>query len=105
MTKEEKFKIGFLRKVAEMGLRPSDFEHAMHKVAVLGDIFKAAPGLAAAGLVGLPLAGGALLGAGVRGAGQSDDPDLDEVKKEELINLYRRLARDHKLKMQARQGM
>lgn len=95
------FKVGFLKKMAELGLLPSDFERVMHKESGIGSALKGvatavmgtAPRALAFGL-GVPLVGGALAGGVARSATQADDETLDEVKDQEMTTLYRRLARD-----------
>ena len=95
----QKFKIGFLKKIAELGLLPSDFERAMAKSStslvkdIVGAISATVPRLATLGL-GIPLVGGALVGGVTRSAMQADDETLDEVKNQEMTMLYRQLARD-----------
>ena len=100
MRSAEKFKIGFLRKMAESGLRPSDFEN-VGKTAAISDFANLLTGgtlaLGKAGLtLGLaaPLAAGTVGGMGARVASQADDEDVDEVKDQEMADTYRRLARD-----------
>lgn len=92
MRNAEQFKIGFLTKLAEIGLTPGDIEVAVEKVAnsLLGSLGKG--GLALA--LGLPLAGGALVGMGARHASRADDLDVSELKTQELAAQYRQLAQE-----------
>jgi hypothetical protein len=95
----ELFKRGFLTRMAELGLTPGDFDEAMEeKPASVGGEAVGLGKYMSKGLLGLgigvPLLGGAVLGAGARSASQADDPDLEEVKEQEMAALYRQLARD-----------
>lgn len=93
------FKVGFLKRAAELGLLPSDFEIAMRKnsMNLLKPVATAAtatmPRLLTFGL-GVPLVGGALAGSIAHLASQADDETLNEVKDREMTNIYLGLARD-----------
>ncbi len=94
----ELFKIGFLTRLAELGIRPSEMEKAsasfldwfktMGRVGVLGGKLGVGLGLA------VPFVGGTLAGAGARSAIQADDEDVDEIKQKEMTQVYRQLAKD-----------
>ena len=109
MRSAEKFKIGFLKQAAEMGVTPADFEKALTKVSwwnPLKDIGKATVDLGWKGLgAGLAVSGaaGTALGVGSRLASQADDEDMDEVKMQETAKLYRQLARDIRRRINVRQ--
>lgn len=100
MRDAEKFKVGFLTKLAELGMMPSDVEQ-LHKQASIGAWLQniAGSGMLAGkrGLqlaIGFPLVGGVLAGIAAREAANADDEDLDEVKTRELADQYRAMARE-----------
>jgi len=100
MPDATRFKIGFLRQIAELGLVPSDFTAGLEKrSSVLSPITSTAsvardvgPALLSIGL-GLPLVGGLAGGYVGRSVAQADDETLDEVKTREMTAMYRQLAR------------
>lgn len=103
------FKVGFLRKIAQMGLLPSDFEAAMQKNASFVNWMKGLGGVAALGGrgmqygLGIPLLAGTLTGAAARAASRADDEDLDEVKDQEMTSVYRQLAKEVRERTQREQ--
>ena len=121
MTPRQEFKVAFLTRCAAAGLTPDQVADAaeemadtLSKTAFVGEAARAAGGLFNAGSKalgvgvgwGLPIAIMAPLAAGY-GAGHlagrlrstADDADPEEVKRQELIDEYRRqtaLARRHR---------
>ena len=104
MRSAENFKVGFLRKLAEAGLTPSDIEAAMVKQASVDINPTAAIGPILKNLwilgVGGPLAVGALTGAIARSATQADDEDPSEIKNREMTAVYRQLTQDARERME-----
>lgn len=104
LTQKEAFTFGFLTRCVEEGLSPDEidervkFAHAMEKAADggWGDVVKGL-GSSAWGLLGIGLpaaaaglgAGGGYLAAKMRG---ETDLSPEDVKRQELINAYRRAA-------------
>lgn len=87
MRDKQRFKLGFLRRAAELGLLPSDFE----KASAWGPVLESLKTLSALGLGAAFLAGGGL-GAMGRRAAEADKEELDEIKTQYVIDQYRREA-------------
>jgi hypothetical protein len=124
MTQREReradaFKVGFLRKLAELGVLPGEFTgHVKKAVGLAGlslanlasGVLSSGSGLAGelgrAGLQGAvlaPLALGAATGAT---SGLLDAPsssDIEELRKQELLELYKRLAKEVRLRSAMRE--
>lgn len=109
MRDKQAFKRGFLRKLASVGMTPSQLEAVMEKRGTVLEWLNAAlsAGTTSAGLgLGAALTGGALLGAIAQVASSADDDDVDDVKVRELADEFRwrhrqineRLARARKTK-------
>ena len=94
----EMFKVGFLTRLAELGISPSDFDEALTtKSAGFIDFAKSLANLMySGGKLGLGVTAGVGLmgGSSLKGMVQADDEDLEEVKKDELASHYYRLAKD-----------
>lgn len=103
MRDAEKFKIGFLTKLAESGITPSEITGALEKrstSAVLGGLGS----LGKLGLIALPFGTGMLGGIAARQASQTDDPDVEELKTDERIAKYRELAQRIRERTQRTRG-
>lgn len=116
VARKTAFKVGFLCKLAEIGIRPSELYKAADGIFdmipnPLGEGIDAAKGTASAGLnfatdkalpyalaagAGIPLALGATTGM-IAGKLTSPIPeDIEDLRKQELIETYRRLAAEIK---------
>lgn len=112
MTRADRFKMGFLRKMAELGLRPSDLEsydlcEMMSKRAGIRSALGLALPTGRVGLTALiaaPMSVGALTGAFTRQVAKADDPDVKEVKMQEARDAYRKLTADVIARIKARQS-
>lgn len=100
LTARQAFKVGFLRKCAELGMSDEETE-ATIKSAILGlDAVINAVGTAGSKAlqIGTPLAlaapplAGAALGYGLSRATDVDDTDVAELRQRELVDEYRRLT-------------
>jgi hypothetical protein len=106
MTPREAFELGFLRRCAEAGLSAEQTE-ALVKTAMIkaADPFSLAAMLGSKGMSMLGNVGGLALGLGLlappaagylagRVASKATEPEIDveDLKKQELIDEYRRLA-------------
>jgi hypothetical protein len=93
MRDPERFKIGFCRGLANMGLRPSDVQAAMQKRGGFGA--NALDALKSLGWASLLVP--ALVGAGGGGAlyamQSADEPTLEDAQNEELEHMYRNAAK------------
>ena len=110
MTKREAFKVGFLCKVAELGMTPAEFNTIIDKQAQAGPIAKLIGGLGgvvgAAGkgaigaiselspyalmaMVGLPVAGGIMTGWGHSHLKDVSEEDVERMKIRDVVNTYR----------------
>lgn len=101
MRDKDAFKRGFLQKLAEHGVLPSDVTAAMTKRANLLNWMKGLGGVALSGTkagltfgLGIPLLAGTTVGAAARAAARADDEDVEELKRQEMIAEYRRLAKE-----------
>jgi len=102
MRNKQAFKRGFLRKIASMGITPSEFEYLMEQKsagyvdAVTNSIKDLVSLVSSGSMMGLAGAGagGLLLGGGLRTIADSDNEDIDELKTQEITNEYLRTARD-----------
>lgn len=105
MEAREAFKFGFMLRCVEAGVTDPGaiYKQAVEKQALLGlgtlpgKALDAVSGLGrTAAMVGVPLAlaappvAGALMGHGLATATETDDRDVDEAKREELIGELRR---------------
>ena len=96
MTEKQAFKVGFLKKFAELGYTPDQLPGVFEKSAWMGDLLKT---LTVAG-IGLPLAGGALVGGMVGGVTSPSEEDLEDIKRRELIAAYKRTTREIRRRME-----
>lgn len=97
MRSVDGFKVGFLRRTAEMGLIPSDLEGRMSKPAILKELLGVGHNFGYMALMlalGLPVVGGFAAGGIGRAMLRADDEDVDEVKTREMTKLYHNLAND-----------
>lgn len=124
MTNKESFKIGFLTKLAELGLTPADMEFALSKIAEdipsvsgagkavgLFGALNTIPGISSglrtgkeiAMLLALPsFVGGNLVGLGARHLMSADEQTVEDIKTKEKIDLYRRLSAEAKERVRAK---
>jgi hypothetical protein len=93
VTNEEAFRLGFLAHCAEVGLSPEQVaeKSAFAKQASFGSAVGWGLGAAGAGLALAPPALG-YLGGYTLARADADDINPEDVKKQELIAEYRRLA-------------
>lgn len=89
MTTKEAFTIGFLSRLAERGVMPSQFE----KKADLGATVSALSPLALAALIGIPAATGAVTGWAHAGLTDVSEEDIDRMKTKDRIATYRSEAK------------
>lgn len=117
LSAREAFKVGFLAKCAEDGLTVDQIRARVKAAYDAGSEglqkgadsfspgkFMAGLGSGAAyygglGLLAAPLAAGALGGYGLARLNDADDTDVDDVKRQELIDEYRRQS--HRLRMES----
>lgn len=107
MTKREAFKLGFLGKVAELGLTPTKFAEVTGLTKRADPISEL---LSTAKDIALPLAGAAVIGipwgmgklTGMMEAGLTDvsEADVERMKMQDYINTYRSEAQKVKRKLQ-----
>lgn len=117
LTAKEAFKVGFLSRCADMGLNDEETHELVKKAldlgigSALGALGTLAEkplsfGLTAAMIA--PPAIGAGMGYGLSQLTDADDTDVDELRKSELIDEYRRLAdqiRQKKIRLNRGQGL
>lgn len=91
MTTKEAFTIGFLSRLAERGVMPSQFE----KKATfdIGSTISALSPLALAALIGIPVATGAVTGWAHAGLTDVSEEDIDRMKTKDRIATYRSEAK------------
>jgi len=101
LTSREAFKVGFMLRCADEGLSPEEAQLRIEKAASalskpvwggVGDFLSGGlRGLTTLGTF-LPIAGGAL-GGYLLAKGKEEPVDEEDVKRQELINEYKRLTR------------
>ena len=94
MTKRDAFKLGFLGKVAELGLTPTKFAAlTLTKQAIIGDLLGSvrdiALPLAGAAVIGIPWVTGKLTGMMEAGLTDVSEADVERMKMQDYINTYR----------------
>jgi hypothetical protein len=118
------FKVGFLCKLAELGVQPSEFYKAADGVSPGSDLYgfvtgrtgklfdkgidftldKALP-YALAAAIGIPLVAGTVSGAVTGKLTSPISESIDDVRKKELIDTYRRLASEVKSRSERQKGL
>jgi hypothetical protein len=122
MTAEEReranaYKVGFLRKLAEIGVRPDEFMERVKKADFLDQVTGGAVGagrdiigggidLAGTGIKALgqaailaPLLTGAATGTASAMLSSPSTEDIESLRKAEILNLYKRLTDEVKARM------
>jgi hypothetical protein len=107
----ESFKAGFAKQCVESGIDPIVALDAAlaRKEAVVGEVLKGVGGaIGSLGAWGIPLAfGGAAatggaLGAAASGVQEMGEDDVEDVRRREMINNYRQLAREMEMRAKNR---
>ena len=99
LTSEQAFKAAFIARCADAGMGPAAMaaaadrlSDAYEKSASLTDLLTRLGGLGAAGLVVAPPALGAGAGYGLAKLTDTDDTDVADVKRQEMVDEYLRQA-------------
>lgn len=93
MTKKEAFRLGFVARLAERGVMPSQFEKQSsilgEGVEASGRVLSALSPMALAALIGVPAATGILTGWGHAELSDVTPEDVQREKMKDFINTYR----------------
>ena len=98
MTNKEAFTLGFLGRMAERGVTPSQFEKCAggvlgEGIEAGGHAFSALTPMALAALIGIPAATGILTGWGHAGMEDVSEEDIERMKIGDRADTYRSEAR------------
>ena len=108
MEPREAFKIGFLSRCVEEGLSQEKTAELIEKASgTLGDLFDAAKGVVypatAVALAAPPTLGGLAAYFNNKAVDTADEGDIEQIKQRELIDSYRRMARQLKSSRKVRE--
>lgn len=105
MTKKEAFRLGFVARLAERGVTPSQFEKRAsgvfgEGVEAAGRVLSAMSPLALAAFIGVPAAAGILTGWGHAEMSDVTPEDIEREKMRDFVNTYRSEAQRIRRKLQ-----